>query len=256
MNKQGENGIEYVDYTWNPATGCEHGCPYCFARQTAERFYTQWDEPFKPRFHEKRLREPFAVRHPCVIFVVDMGDLFGHWVPWEWQERVFNVVRDCHWHTFLFLTKNPRGMLSAAKNYYNKLADGIRFDESLAPDFFNRTWWGTSTTGEREELVSRLWYLRQVPSENLFISAEPLLNSPGEISLDFIKQVIIGEQTKPTVEVNRQGYYDLYDAAKQSGAKFFVKQPLASKIPVFIQLECLENVRELAWADKMHKKVR
>lgn len=35
MNK---TKIEWADYTWNPVTGCLHGCPYCYARRNVERF--------------------------------------------------------------------------------------------------------------------------------------------------------------------------------------------------------------------------
>lgn len=30
--------IEWCDSTWNPVTGCLHGCEYCYARQIAHRF--------------------------------------------------------------------------------------------------------------------------------------------------------------------------------------------------------------------------
>ena len=30
--------IEWCDSTWNPVTGCRHGCEYCYARRIAERF--------------------------------------------------------------------------------------------------------------------------------------------------------------------------------------------------------------------------
>ena len=30
--------IDWADATWNPATGCNHGCPYCYARGIADRF--------------------------------------------------------------------------------------------------------------------------------------------------------------------------------------------------------------------------
>lgn len=35
MNK---TDIEWCDMTWNPVTGCLHGCEYCYARRIAERF--------------------------------------------------------------------------------------------------------------------------------------------------------------------------------------------------------------------------
>ena len=33
-----ETKIEWCDSTWNPVTGCFHGCEYCYAKRIAERF--------------------------------------------------------------------------------------------------------------------------------------------------------------------------------------------------------------------------
>ncbi len=41
MNK---TDIEWCDMTWNPVTGCLHGCKYCYARKQANRF-----KGFEPR---------------------------------------------------------------------------------------------------------------------------------------------------------------------------------------------------------------
>lgn len=30
--------IDWADMSWNPVTGCLHGCPYCYARRIARRF--------------------------------------------------------------------------------------------------------------------------------------------------------------------------------------------------------------------------
>lgn len=40
MNKQGKGKIEYLDYTWNPVSGCKHSCrdEYCYAAKIAKRF--------------------------------------------------------------------------------------------------------------------------------------------------------------------------------------------------------------------------
>ena len=35
MNK---SRIEWCDHTWNPITGCRHGCEYCYARSHVIRF--------------------------------------------------------------------------------------------------------------------------------------------------------------------------------------------------------------------------
>jgi DNA repair photolyase len=38
--KEGEddNLIDWAMWTWNLITGCQHDCPYCYARDIAERF--------------------------------------------------------------------------------------------------------------------------------------------------------------------------------------------------------------------------
>jgi protein gp37 len=38
MNKQGKDKIEWCDKSWNPVTGCLHGCEYCYAIGIAKRF--------------------------------------------------------------------------------------------------------------------------------------------------------------------------------------------------------------------------
>jgi DNA repair photolyase len=45
-----KTAIEWCDYTWNPVTGCKHGCPYCYAWKIAERFKGSkaWPQGFEP----------------------------------------------------------------------------------------------------------------------------------------------------------------------------------------------------------------
>lgn len=95
--------------TWNPITGCLHDCTYCWAKRFAKRLAT-WDtEPyrthqFRPAFAEWRLR-----RVPKGdLFVSDMGDMWGDWVPPEWIARVLAALRGTRGAGYLFLTKNPK----------------------------------------------------------------------------------------------------------------------------------------------------
>lgn len=34
--------IDWVESTWNPVTGCNHDCAYCYARNIARRFSGGW----------------------------------------------------------------------------------------------------------------------------------------------------------------------------------------------------------------------
>jgi len=140
MNK---SKIEWLQggATWNPVTGCKHGCPYCYARKYTHRFGFRIDaDPghglgdrqrvgkececntlhilrekpknsylygFDPTFHRYRLEEPQKIKKPQNIFVCSMADLFGDWVPDEWIQMVFDACKAAPQHRYLFLTKNP-----------------------------------------------------------------------------------------------------------------------------------------------------
>ena len=103
--------IEWCTHTWNPVTGCLHGCEYCYARSVARRFTlnpgdetgnvrvlgepwlvdnspggdfddAQWiRDPypfgFDPTFHTYRLQDPIRHKKPAIVFVGSMCDLFG-----------------------------------------------------------------------------------------------------------------------------------------------------------------------------------
>jgi protein gp37/ParB-like chromosome segregation protein Spo0J len=107
------DSIEWARWTWNPVTGCENDCPYCYAHDIAIRF----GDDFKPKFREERLAAPANTKPPAAaatdigernVFVCSMGDLFGKWVPKKWILAVLGVVNNHPEWNFLFLTKSPR----------------------------------------------------------------------------------------------------------------------------------------------------
>jgi len=61
MNK---TPIEWCDMSWNPVTGCLHGCEYCYARKRAENAYFKKGFPhrFEPMFHPQRLKSAIGLR--------------------------------------------------------------------------------------------------------------------------------------------------------------------------------------------------
>lgn len=158
MNRQTIDGVGYVDFLWNPITGCQHDCKFdCWARRTALRWahdpksiYSKIG--FKPYFHEDRFDEPSRRQKPARIGVVYMGDLFGEWVPHAWIYSILKEIEQCPQHRFILLTKNPK-----------------RFN---AFDIPSNAWCGTSTTGSKEEFKRVETLLKAVP-RNRFISLEP-----------------------------------------------------------------------------------
>ena len=214
MNK---TKIEWTDYTWNPVTGCLHDCPYCYARKITKRFKQHYPGGFLPTFHPDRLGDPEKIKKPSKIFVVSMGDLFGAWVPYEWQRAVFEVVDKFPQHTFQFLTKNPEGMCVAFIKYWG----------GVVP---NNVWFGQTVTKLGEEQPF------DIDGGTAFISYEPLLgNCLGEddtIVDYFIPDwIIIGAQTNPFVRPDDLWVQEIIDVAYHNDIPVFLKDSIQSYWP-------------------------
>lgn len=209
--------IEWCDYTWNPITGCRHGCRYCYARRMTSRFagdvrlnlmakkdyslipsadsgqelyvleapmMNETGNPliypfgFAPTLHRYRLSIPEKLKTGTNIFVGSMADVFGEWVPDEWIEEVFEACRKYPTHNYLFLTKNP--------GRYQKLEE-----KGLLPKDKNM-WYGFSCTNNQDHR----WTGKGV---NSFISVEPLLEDldlfGGDTDAPAAGWVIIGAET-------------------------------------------------------------
>lgn len=219
--------IEWCDRTWNPVTGCLHGCPYCYAKKTAENpfYHKAFPYGFEPHFYPERLKDPAKEKKPQTIFVCSMADLFGEWVPPYWIWDIFRAMDATPWHTYLMLTKNPEKM----RRYAPEKGD--------QPRGVRENWWfGTSVTCQVDTI--RIKPLREMDG-NRFISFEPLLLDVGPLNLTGIKQVIIGAQTNPSVEVTQKRIQPIGKACHD-----------AHNIPMF----CKDSMptwamcrRELAW---------
>lgn len=160
--------IDWCDYTWDPVTGCLHGCSYCYGRRIAERFKGSKAYPFgfEPTSHlSKRCNEPMLVKQSSKILVCSMADLFGDWnwkVPWNGGivstdaiiNSVLEIVRKCPQHTFLFLTKNPK-----------------RYGEFEFPP---NAWVGI-TVEDQASANERIPLLLQANAVVKFVSLEPML---------------------------------------------------------------------------------
>lgn len=68
--------IDWADATWNPVTGCLHGCEYCYARKIAERFGA---------------REIYDPECQCQRHLIERGMLKGTGKPLEldypWEQK-------------------------------------------------------------------------------------------------------------------------------------------------------------------------
>lgn len=242
MNK---TKIEWCDSSWNPVTGCLHGCEYCYARRIAERFgghtdvlhasehpeeYERkihvLDEPlvngdskaaypfgFEPTLLRYKLDEPLRKKKPQTIFVCSMADLFGRWVPTKWIVEVLDACRAAPQHRYLFLTKHPARYLELAQ-------------VALLPREEN-FWYGSTVTRPDTPYFVAEGY-------NTFLSIEPLLEPFGKRSEGFQKLgepswYILGAMTGPGSrehQPNKSWVEEIVDAAKGVEAAVFMKESL------------------------------
>jgi len=188
-----------VDETWNPITGCEHNCIYCWSRRLVEarlRGKGKYANGFKPSFHPQELKRRFKPN--ALVFVSDMGDMFGDFIPEQWILAVLNHVKRFPKTRFLLLTKNPRrylDLMDELKGMSNVLL-GATIETNRDEDY--RRWRITRapSVGERIKCMQKL---REEGFENLAISIEPIL--------DFD----LGEFAKAIIEIDPQIVYVGYD---------------------------------------------
>ena len=101
-----------VTATWNPITGCVYNCNYCWARDLATtklKNSHRYSQGFKPSLNEKEFNSKFGKGD--LIFVSDMGDMFGDFTPVRWIRQVLDHIRQFPEADFLFMTKNPKRYL-------------------------------------------------------------------------------------------------------------------------------------------------
>jgi protein gp37 len=177
MNKQGEHGIGWCDYTVNPADGCFHDCKWkmpdgtvapCYAGTVANGIArAAYPEGFQHYgWHPDRLKEPGTVKASSRIFVGSMTDVFGRWTPDEHIEAQLQMCRNYPWHTYIFLTKNAKRLPDFS--YPSNAWIGI----SAPPTFMH----GKQLTPEQQRrwLVVACEELDATDALVKWVSAEPL----------------------------------------------------------------------------------
>ncbi len=225
FNFTNEN-IEWAKWTWNPVTGCKLGCPYCYAKETAERFYTDMavGKRFEPRFRQERLSIPYNMKIPESrqneagiknVFVCSMGELFGEWVPDDWTKSILKVCKETPQWNYIFLTKNP---------------------EKLVKFAFSENCWVGATIDGQDRVERTLKAMGKVKAKVRFISCEPLREK-----LDFrpafpplkgiIDWVIVGGQRRTTncdeFQPEWEWVRDLEAHARSNGCSVYFKPNLA-----------------------------
>jgi len=249
-----KTGIEYLTHCWNFYPGCNHWqtgiCPVgerCWAKGMSQRFK---GGDFEPHLLPEKLLDPLKGRQGGRrIGVCFTGDLFGEWVDpeqeigkqveaWKLIEHrgwiakpdnplkriVFEVIKLCPQDTFVFLTKNPKGLLKWGR-------------------FPDNAWVGVSVCNDKM-LDAAVDNLEDIEAKHKWISFEPLAKKIT-LSLDYalyysgVSWIVIGGwdrgKTQPKVEWIR----GIIEAADRTGIPVFLKDNL---------LPLLKNHNAYPWA--------
>lgn len=235
-----QTSIEWTDYSSNPlkyrdAAGkivwacakVSAGCKNCYAETIAHRwkrggpFSLQQIQKVTPLVDDKECR--FLLRSKKLVgkrvFIGDMTDLFGDWVPFDLLDRLFAVFALRPDVTFQVLTKRPERMaeyLAAARSTDNLEEEIARLKLHLTGDyepwfFDNRpdrwpmpnVWLGASCE-DQEQLNKRMPPLLECPAAVRFISAEPLL---GPVDLLRVDAEGFGGPSGHKIDCIRKGYW-------------------------------------------------
>lgn len=232
FNWQDENNIEWALWSWNPVTGCKHNCPYCYARDIANRFYPQ---KFEPAFLPERLSAPFNTpMKPEAetnigyknVFTCSMADLFGRWVPHEWIEVVLDTIAQAPQWNFLFLTKFP-----------------IRLAEF---DFPDNAWVGTTVDCQARVRNAEEAFNR-VNAKVKWLSCEPLLEPLQFSDLSMFQWIVLGGSSAssqtPEWRPPREWISEIERKAWDAGCMVYEKTNLLERVKQYPGQHANEQVR-------------
>jgi protein gp37 len=253
-------GIEWCDFSaallkYRDADGrdvwacekCSPGCRGCYAEAMAARFkrggpFTrQVMKTVTPYFCEKEAARILKSKKLAGkrVFMNDMTDTFGEWVPFEIIDKMFAVFALRPDVVFQILTKRPERMaeylamdfpvdrlltiLRSVSSPWNGLK--LAANEWIVGNKWGlrNAWFGASVEDVKRK--SRIDELREVPGAIRFLSLEPLLEDLGELDLRNINWVIVGGESGHGARPMHPNWArSIRDQCVAAGVPFFFKQ--------------------------------
>jgi len=185
--------VRPLAYTWNPASGC-HGSTcevyrkgVCWARRIVRRLGRYcWRCPsFEPHLHPERLDEPLKLQRPAAIAPVTTGDIFGLNV--HHTSMVVEAIGRAWLHVFPALTKLPNCAQPLISTGTITIPENFMF----------------GVTVNSQEDVWRLRILEEIEAPLRWVCFEPLYG-PIDYDLSWLDWIVIGPQTRPTLQPRRE----------------------------------------------------
>lgn len=217
-NRINAKGIQWTDTTWNPMTGCSKigaGCKFCYAEILANRMKLhpnpkvadRYRNGFKPTLQADKLGVPYSWKEPRWVFVNSMSDMFHDDFDLSYIRALFDVMNRTPRHQYQILTKRAERLAKVAKD--------LTWGDNI--------WIGVSV--EDQKAMSRIEWLRKVPTENRFLSIEPLLEPLPYLDLSGINWVIVGGESGKYFRPMKESWVTpIRDYCLRENIPFFFKQ--------------------------------
>ena len=231
-----DSGISWTDHTFSPWWGCEKvspACENCYAESTANRWGKNvWGKNAPRRFmSENHWRQPLKwnkaaakAEKPALVFCASMADVFEDRPDLVGaRQSLWDLIEITPWLRWMLLTKRPENILDMQPAAWKRNPR-------------RNVWHGTTAENQRRA-DERIPILRRVPSQLLWVSAEPLLGA-----IDFSNHLPQGchcgaRGNADCMCFNLPGI-DWIIVGGESGAK---ARPLQSTWANMIRAQCLER---------------
>jgi hypothetical protein len=135
----------------------------------------KYKDGFLPKLVEKELGRRFRNQF---VFVSDMGDLFGDWVPSEWIVKVLDAVKRSPSSMFLFLTKNPKKYSDFLDLFPENVVLGATLESNIE-----------YSVSKAPKPIERYRSMADIQFSHKLLCIEPIMDFDLETFVQWIKEI-------------------------------------------------------------------
>lgn len=247
--------VDWCDSTWNPVTGCLHGCEYCYAWKISERFggfQSRENGKFTSPYGDEMLVLDEPVRKELIenvgYYDVEPGVVYCGVAPypnffhptfhryklkepqhWKKPRTIFvcsmaDLFGD--WVPEEWIQEVFKACAAAPQHRYLFLTKNPkRYGQLLNGYMPSNMWFGWSQEGP---MGSKIVFSTH-QSVQTFVSVEPLLHPFDQFSIRGIGWAIVGAETgkrKDKVIPQKEWVEKIADACQIAGVPIFMKESL------------------------------